>query len=330
MSDPTRRVARSPYPAASPDSLRAASARAEQAMVDAELRATRRAVLSRFRHRLRTDVSAIAAPDFLVLADTPTVHTAIMIAACGIPAADACHLQLRDRGTLALRTVRHHGLPANLLDRFAAGDAGVASAGALAVRTGSPVLISDLTTSPVFAGRPALPVMLAAGTCSLHCYPLRDGGGRFVGVLSLHYATAGRYPSQHDFARHAGWALSNAAGAPPGPGGDDPARATTATVITDRATATTTVAVRGVLDAVTVPGFSELLRRTLASLGAPHTLVIDLREVDLLAAAAIRALLATSHLGHRRGLACRVVVGAGHGGRTLLGLAHAMEGPRVS
>ncbi|MER7278704.1 GAF domain-containing protein [Dactylosporangium sp. NPDC000244] len=243
MSDPAGRVARSPSPGASAESLRAASARAEQAMINAELRATRRAVLSRFRHRLRTDVSAIAAPDFLVLADAPTVHSAIMIAACGIPAADACHLQLRERGTLTLRTVRHYGLPADLVDRFAAGDDGLAAAAALAVRTGSPILVDDLTASPVFAGRSARLVLLAAGTCSLHAYPLRDDGGRVLGVLSLHYAAAGRHPSQDGFARHAGRALSNAAGAPPGR--DDPARATMASVITDHLAATTTVTVRG-------------------------------------------------------------------------------------
>ncbi|MER7278705.1 hypothetical protein ABT369_30115 [Dactylosporangium sp. NPDC000244] len=48
----------------------------------------------------------------------------------------------------------------------------------------------------------------------------------------------------------------------------------------------------------------------------------------MLAVAGVRALLTTSYLGRRRGLACRVMIGAGHhpaGARTVLGLPGAIE-----
>ncbi|MBO3737507.1 GAF domain-containing protein [Actinoplanes flavus] len=98
--------------------------------------------------------------------------------------------------------MRHHGLTPAFLRCFAA----VPPAWGTAPATGEPVLIGDVTTSPIFAGQPALAVMLAAGFRSVHSYPLRDEHGALLGMLSLYYRAAGRHPGQGRLA----WAATRA------------------------------------------------------------------------------------------------------------------------
>ncbi|MBL7259011.1 STAS domain-containing protein [Paractinoplanes lichenicola] len=81
-------------------------ARIQQQAVDGEVRATRRTLLADLRERLRTDPRALADDNFLALADTDTVHTAILMAATIVGSADACELRLED----AASTVRLRGL----------------------------------------------------------------------------------------------------------------------------------------------------------------------------------------------------------------------------
>jgi hypothetical protein len=178
--------------------------RVEQDVIDAEVRASRRGVLAAFRHRLRTDPETLVADDFLAVADRPALDTAIIIAAGGV--ADSCDLQLADPHTGALRIVRQRGFAPSFLDYFASVDATVPSACGTALATGDPVLIDDITASPIFAGQPTLPVMLAAGTRSVHSYPLHDKSGDLLGMLSLHYGTPGRHQGQERLA----WAAAQA------------------------------------------------------------------------------------------------------------------------
>jgi len=75
--------------------------------------------------------------------------------------ADACDLQILDRRTWFLRIASHRGFLPAFLEYFAAVDAAVPSACGTALATGDPVLIDDITTSAIFAGRPTLEPVLA-------------------------------------------------------------------------------------------------------------------------------------------------------------------------
>ena len=59
------------------------------------------------------------------------------------------------------------------------------------------VVIEDVTVSPVYAGTPALDVLLAAGVRAIQCTPLVGRSGRLVGMLSTHYGTP-RRPRERD------------------------------------------------------------------------------------------------------------------------------------
>jgi anti-anti-sigma factor len=153
---------------------------------DARVRSRRRALLTRFRDRLGEDPLALADDRFLAAADRFVILRAIMVAAVVVGGADRCDLQVYDPGTRSLTIAQQHGLTAQFLDYLTA-DAGAPTLAGTALSTGQPVLVDDITRSPIFAGQPSLPVMLAAGIRAVRSYPLQNDDGRLQGVLSFHY-----------------------------------------------------------------------------------------------------------------------------------------------
>ncbi|MEV6596960.1 GAF domain-containing protein [Actinoplanes sp. NPDC051346] len=182
-------------------------------MIDAEVRASRRAVVARFRDRLCHVPETLAADDFLALVDWPTAQMAIIMAAASV--ADGCDLQIYDSRTKTLRIACQRGFSQAFLESFATVDASVASACGVALKIGDPVMIDDVTASPIFAGQPTLRVVLAAGSRAVHSYPLCDDHGGMLGVLSLHYRAAGRHPGQERLAWGAARAMLTARGVGP-------------------------------------------------------------------------------------------------------------------
>ncbi|QFZ18941.1 GAF domain-containing protein [Saccharothrix syringae] len=162
---------------------------AQQSIIDAEVRASRLAILRSFHHRLSTDPGTLTTDAFLAVADPEVLRSAIIIAARS--RADACDLQVRDPATGNLLLVAHHGFRPDFLDYFAVVDASVPSACGLALATGAPVLVDDVGTSPVFSHQPTRQVVLSAGFHAVQSYPLLDEHGEILGMLSLHYRTPG-------------------------------------------------------------------------------------------------------------------------------------------
>jgi anti-anti-sigma factor len=178
---------------------------------DARARSVRRALLARFRGRLGRDPLALADDRFLGAADRFVVLRAIVDAAMVVGGADRCALQLYDQESRSLRIAQQHGFGAQFLDYFATVDAGTPTSGAAVIATGRPMLVDDITQSPIFAGRPSLPVMLAAGTRAVRWYPLRDHDGRLLGVLSFHYSSPGPHQGNPEFVAYsAAMALAHA------------------------------------------------------------------------------------------------------------------------
>jgi anti-anti-sigma factor len=159
----------------------------EQQRIDAEVRSSRRMLLARLRARVAVDPMALIDSGFLAVADRTTVHQAIVATAATVGAADACDLQLYHRPTRSLRMAHQQGFDTAFLDYFATVDADAPTACATALHHGKPVLIDDITHSPIFAGQATLAVMLAAGTRAVWSYPLYDHAHLPIGVLSFHY-----------------------------------------------------------------------------------------------------------------------------------------------
>ena len=171
--------------------VRETIARTHQNLIDNEVRATRRAMLDAFRDRLISDPGTLAADDFLAIADRTLLHTAIIIAAQRITWADAADLQLYDAKTKSLVMTRHRGFPPDFISHFAAVDADAPSACGLALATDADVVVDDVSASPVFADHRTRDVVLAAGSRAVRSYPLRDGNGGILGMLSVHFHVAG-------------------------------------------------------------------------------------------------------------------------------------------
>ncbi|WP_433202176.1 hypothetical protein ACQP00_31880 [Dactylosporangium sp. CS-047395] len=158
-----------------------------QGLIDAEMRASRRAVLDTYRTRLVADATTLAAGDFLALADPRTVHEAILIAATTV--ADACTLQQYDPDIRMLRVVASRGVPDVLLRHLASADAS----------TGAAALADD---------GPALPSMPASGFKAVNVHPLRGDDHELLGLLWLLSATATRRRDQERLARSAARAMA--------------------------------------------------------------------------------------------------------------------------
>lgn len=159
--------------------------------------------------RAGQQADGVAVVEVLSSADGCVVLDGIVEAAIGVGAADACDLQVYDDASRSLRMAGHRGFSDEFLGYFATVDASAPTACAVALATGRPVLIDDVTRSPIFADRVTLEVILAAGTRAVQSYPLYDERGTTLGVLSFHYHTNRRGRGRPDLAaRHAARALA--------------------------------------------------------------------------------------------------------------------------
>jgi GAF domain len=159
----------------------------EQRLIEREVRATRRALVQAWQRRGGSEPPAVLDEDFLAVADQAAVADAIVTAAVTAGAADACDLQMLDPRHKTLEIRAHRGLTEEFLTYFAVVDSGGRSACGTALATGEPILVDDVTRSPIFAGCPSLEVMVAAGSRAVQSYPLLDDSGDLLGMLSFHY-----------------------------------------------------------------------------------------------------------------------------------------------
>lgn len=99
--------------------------------------------------------------------------------------------------------------------------------------------------------------------------------------------------------------------------------------MTDSNPTGTTITVRGPLDAFTTPALTALIDQALPAMTAPHTLVIDLRGLDFLAAAGVRALVRTADRCRDQQLDCCLVVGPEDEAHTVLARLEAPASLRI-
>ena len=115
----------------------------------------------------------------------------ILDAALEITGANMGTIQLLEGEVLRITAQR--GFEAPFLEFFNA--VGVEQA-ALVTSLQERVIVEDVTASSIFAGTPALDVMLAAGARSVQSTPLASRSGHLLGMFSTHYHEAPRRPSE--------------------------------------------------------------------------------------------------------------------------------------
>lgn len=162
----------------------------------------RRARLQAVHRRRGAGAVPFLDDDFLAVAHRSTVLAAIVDACLTIGAADACDLQIHDPTTGTLRIEAQHGFGAEFLSAFASVGANTPTACAMALATRQPVLVDDVTRSPIFQGQPTLGYLRAAGTLAVRSYPLLTTGGEVYGVLSLHYRRPAPAPGLAELVAH--------------------------------------------------------------------------------------------------------------------------------
>jgi signal transduction histidine kinase len=124
--------------------------------------------------------------------DVHAVLEDIVHAAVDITAARMGNVQRCDEAGV-LTIAAQVGFDTAFLDFFARVNAHTDSACGAATSSRQRVLVEDVATSPIFAGRPSLPVMAAAGVRAVQSTPLFDRSGHFLGIFSTHYREVHRF-----------------------------------------------------------------------------------------------------------------------------------------
>ena len=100
--------------------------------------------------------------------------------------ADTGNAQLVDPATGALRIVAQHGFGRSFLDFFEIVHDDESACGT-ALAAGQPVWVPEVASSAIFAGTPALDVMLDAGSQAVASVPVRGRDGSIAGMISVHH-----------------------------------------------------------------------------------------------------------------------------------------------
>jgi PAS domain S-box-containing protein len=91
-----------------------------------------------------------------------------------------------------LHIATSRGFEKPFLDFFAAVQEGEAAACGTALQTAERIIVEDVARSEIFAGQPALAVLLDAGVRAVQSTPLRSSTGTVLGMISTHFAHAHR------------------------------------------------------------------------------------------------------------------------------------------
>jgi PAS domain S-box-containing protein len=123
--------------------------------------------------------------------DSTSLLLEIVDAAIALTGADKGNIQLLEPSSGTLTIVASRGFERSFLEFFKRVHKGLAACGT-ALQTGKRVVIDDVSASPLFAGTPALDVLLSAGVRAVQTTPLVSRSGLLVGMLSTHYCTPHR------------------------------------------------------------------------------------------------------------------------------------------
>ncbi len=118
--------------------------------------------------------------------DVVAICKAAIDTAMRIDRADMANAQLLDPQTRSLRIIAEDGFKRNFLEFFEIVDDDESACGT-ALGSGRSVWVPDTTGSRIFAGTPALEVMLDAGSRAVASLPVISPGGRLIAMISTHH-----------------------------------------------------------------------------------------------------------------------------------------------
>jgi PAS domain S-box-containing protein len=110
----------------------------------------------------------------------------IIATAIAVTGADKGNVQLLDTETGALTIAAHRGFEAPFLNFFHS-VRDTAATCARAMQTARRVAVEDVTESEIFAGQPALKVLIEAGVRAVQSTPLWSSTGNLLGMISTHF-----------------------------------------------------------------------------------------------------------------------------------------------
>jgi anti-anti-sigma factor len=131
------------------------------------------------------------APDARVVSACETAVAEAM----KVSGADMGNAQLADPATGALRIVAQQGFNHDFLDFFEIVHDEESACGT-ALAAGKPVWVAEVARSSIFAGTPALDVMLDAGARAVASVPVRAADGRVIAMISVHYRQPAAWTGQ--------------------------------------------------------------------------------------------------------------------------------------
>lgn len=111
------------------------------------------------------------------------------LAACG---AEMGNVQLVDPPSASLKIVASRNCGWRFLQFFDSVETTTAACGT-ALREGRRVVVENVAESPIFAGSPALGIMLDARALSVQSTPLVSRAGEVIGMVSTHRSEAGSF-----------------------------------------------------------------------------------------------------------------------------------------
>jgi len=106
--------------------------------------------------------------------------------------ADMATSQVRSRKDNALLLVGHVGFDAAFVEHFAVIDDPSTTSCGRASHDARYVEVPDVSDDPIFNGTESQAVILQAGSRATASFPVVDGDGEVVGVVSTHYRSPGR------------------------------------------------------------------------------------------------------------------------------------------
>lgn len=115
--------------------------------------------------------------------------------AIGISEADMGNIQLLNTKSNCLEIVAHRGFQKPFLDFWNSVQEGQGACGS-SMACGERILVEDVMTSPIFAGKPALDIQLEAGVRAVQSTPLINRAGKVLGAFSTHYREPQKWNSQ--------------------------------------------------------------------------------------------------------------------------------------
>jgi PAS domain S-box-containing protein len=110
------------------------------------------------------------------------------------------NIQLLDAASGCLFIAAHEGFEKPFLDYFARVAHGTTAACGEALASGKRFVVHDVKSEPLFAGRPALDVLLAAGVRAVQSTPLFSSAGNLLGMISTHFAHP-HHPDERELQR---------------------------------------------------------------------------------------------------------------------------------